>query len=116
MTDTQQGRGTGIKLAVQVSPDPTPEELQLVRQMGVEYVTLWSWGDKCESDYYLSRRRLIEEAGLKLKFWGAPYGTSENSICVYKGTVEDYKLAFQQAPFTDSRTIMVRARSSTSHD
>jgi hypothetical protein len=50
----------------------------------------------------------VEEAGMKLKFWGAPYGTSENAICVYKGNVDDYnKLAFMQAPYTASRTIMV---------
>ena len=53
-------------------------------------------------------KKKAEEAGLKLKFWGAPYGTSENAICVFKGTVEDYnKLAFLQAPYTASRTIMV---------
>ncbi len=53
-------------------------------------------------------KKTAEEAGLKLKFWGAPYGTSENAICVFKGKVEDYnKLAFMQAPYTASRTIMV---------
>lgn len=52
----------------------------------------------------------VEETGLKLKFWGAPYGTSENAICVYKGTVEKYnELVMKQSPYTDTRTIMVLA-------
>ncbi len=50
----------------------------------------------------------VEEAGVKIKFWGSPYGVSESAICVYKGSIEDYsKLAPMDAPFTDSRTHMV---------
>ena len=52
----------------------------------------------------------VEEAGLKVLFWGAPYGVSENAICVMKGTVENYtKLAILQAPYSASRTNMVLA-------
>jgi len=52
--------------------------------------------------------KTAEENGLKVKFWGAPYGVSENAICVMKGTVENYtKLAALNAPYTASRTNMV---------
>lgn len=50
----------------------------------------------------------IEEAGLKMVFWGVPYGVSENAIVVTKGAVEDYlKLAPLTSPYTASRTNMV---------
>ncbi len=50
----------------------------------------------------------VEEAGLKVVFWGAPYGVSENAICVVKGTVENYtKLTTLQAPYSASRTNMI---------
>jgi len=52
--------------------------------------------------------KTVEENGLKVKFWGSPYGVSENAICVMKGAVEDYiKLAALNAPYTASRTNMV---------
>lgn len=50
----------------------------------------------------------VEEAGLKVVFWGVPYGVSENAIVVTKGTVENYvKLAPLDSPYTASRTNMV---------
>ena len=52
--------------------------------------------------------KTIEEAGLKVVFWGVPYGVSENAIVVTKGAVEDYlKLAPLKTPYTASRTNMV---------
>ena len=79
------------------------------------YVTYGSWrqelmdagGDaiqKAMEDW----AKKIEEAGLKLVFWGVPYGVSENAIVVTKGAVDDYvKLAPQNPPYTASRTNMV---------
>ena len=77
------------------------------------FVTFGSWRPELFGDDGIPKameewKKKVEESGLKLKFWGAPYGTSEDSICVFKGTVEDYnKLVFLQPPYTDSRTIMV---------
>jgi len=52
--------------------------------------------------------KTVEENGLKIIFWGSPYGVSENAICVMKGTVENYtKLAVLNAPYSASRTNMV---------
>lgn len=52
--------------------------------------------------------KTAEENGLKVIFWGSPYGVSEDAICVMKGTVENYiKLAPLDAPYTASRTNMV---------
>jgi len=52
--------------------------------------------------------KTAEENGLKVQFWGAPFGVSENAICVMKGTVENYtKLAALNASYAASRTNMV---------
>jgi mannonate dehydratase len=56
----------GIKVAVQASPEPSAEELQLIRQMGVEWVVLWTDATKASYEYYASRRKLFEEYGLKV--------------------------------------------------
>lgn len=45
----------GIKVAAQMSPEPSAEDLQFVRQMGVEYVVLWTDGKKAGYDYYRCR-------------------------------------------------------------
>ena len=50
----------------------------------------------------------VEEAGLKIVFWGSPYGVSEDAIFVLEGTVEDFlKLVGTDKPYTDERTHMV---------
>ncbi len=60
----------GIKIAAQVSAEPTTEELRFVRQMGVDWVVLWTSGDKASYEYYASRRQLFAEAGLKVYGFG----------------------------------------------
>ena len=60
----------GIKITAQMSPEPSEEDLQFVRQIGVEYVVLWTSGDKANYDYFASRRELFENAGLKIYGFG----------------------------------------------
>src|SRR5205807_6633724 len=60
----------GIKVAAQMSPEPAEEDLQFVRQMGVEYVVLWTDGEHANYDYFMSRRELFENAGLKIYGFG----------------------------------------------
>lgn len=60
----------GIKIAAQMTPDPTEEDLSFVKQMGVDYVVLWTDASKSSYDYYASRRRLFENAGIKVYGFG----------------------------------------------
>ncbi len=60
----------GIKIAAQISPEPSEEDLQFVRQMGVEYVVMWTHGESANYDYFASRRELFEDAGLKIYGFG----------------------------------------------
>ena len=60
----------GIKVAAQMSPEPSEGDLQLARQMGVEYVVLWTDGAHANYDYFMSRREIFENAGLKIYGFG----------------------------------------------
>lgn len=60
----------GLKIAAQVSPEPSEEELQFIKQIGVDYVVLWTDASKSSYDYYASRRRLFEDHGLKVYGFG----------------------------------------------
>ena len=52
-----------------------------------------------------------EKLGLKMLFWGHPFGVSESIVCVFeseKGLDTFFKfLMTVELPFTDSRTNMV---------
>ena len=60
----------GIKVTAQMSPEPTEEDLQFTRQMGVEYVVLWTDGEHANYDYFMSQREIFENAGLKIYGFG----------------------------------------------
>jgi len=63
-----------MKIAAQITPEPTQEDLDFIRQMGIEYVVLWTNGDKASYQYYASRKELFEAAGLKV------YGFGNSSV------------------------------------
>ena len=56
----------GIKLAVQLGSDPTDEDLQFVRQLGVEYVTIWVRAKDATVENFVRLRKKVEGAGLKI--------------------------------------------------
>lgn len=60
----------GTHLALQMSPEPSAEDLQFCRQLGVEYAVLWTDGASAGYDYYRSRRELFEQAGIKIYGFG----------------------------------------------
>jgi len=50
----------------------------------------------------------VEEAGCKVVLWGAALGVPENSLCVIKGTPENWmKIPVMEAPYTNTRTNVV---------
>ena len=56
----------GIKIAVQLGPDPTDEDLQFVKQLGAEYVTIWVHADEATYENFVRLREKVEGAGLKV--------------------------------------------------
>lgn len=71
----------GIKIAAQVSPEPSEEDLVFIRQMGLEYVVLWISADQASYEYYASRRQLFKEAGLKVLL--TKEGVGEVGTCLF---------------------------------
>ena len=54
----------GVKLSVQVPTDPSDEDLQFVRQLGVEYVNIPTGGERSTYENFLRLRTRVEAAGL----------------------------------------------------
>jgi hypothetical protein len=46
----------------------------------------------------------VEDAGCKIKLWGAALGVPEDALCVIKGSVENWmKIPVTEAPYTNKR-------------
>ena len=85
----------GIKIAMQADPDPTAEHLQFIQQMGIEYVVLWTGGDKASYEYYASRRQLYEQSGIKVYGFGSRAVHNQDAIVLNlpgrEAKIEEYK-------------------------
>ena len=57
---------SGIKLAAQLGSNPTEEDIQLVRQLGIEYVTMGSAGETATYENFVRMKQMVESAGLKV--------------------------------------------------
>lgn len=64
----------GLKVAAQMSPEPSDEEMAFVRQMGVEYAVTWIDSAKASPEYYRSRREHFAQGGIQL------YGLGNSSV------------------------------------
>ena len=64
----------GLKVAAQMSPEPSDEEMAFVRQMGVEYAVTWIDSAKASPEYYRSRREHFARGGIQL------YGLGNGSV------------------------------------
>ena len=60
----------GIKIAAQMSPEPAPQDVQLIRQMGVEHVVLWTDASKSSPEYYVERKAFYADHGLNVYGFG----------------------------------------------
>jgi mannonate dehydratase len=70
MNDVYPDFPRGMKIALQSSPEPGEDDLKFIKQMGIDYVVLWTGGDKASYEYYASRRKLFEAAGLRVYGFG----------------------------------------------
>jgi mannonate dehydratase len=85
----------GIKVAIQASPEPSDEELALIRQMGVEWVVLWTNAAKASADYFASRRELFESHGIRVYGFGNRDVHNQDAIVLglegRRAKIEQYK-------------------------
>jgi mannonate dehydratase len=56
----------GIKISLQISGDATAEDLQFAQQLGVEYVSIPSGGDRATLENFTLLKQRVEAAGLKV--------------------------------------------------
>ena len=84
----------GLKVAAQMSPEPTEEDIRFVQQMGVEYAVLWTNG-KASYDYFMTRREIFENAGIKIYGFGNSRVHNQDAIVLNlpqrDEKIEEYK-------------------------
>jgi mannonate dehydratase len=56
----------GIKISVQVGSDPNDEDLQFVKQLGAQYVSIWVRADGATYENFMRLRSKVEAADLKV--------------------------------------------------
>ncbi len=61
----------GVKIAVQLGSDPSDEDLQFVKQLGAQYVTIWVRANEATYENFVRLREKVEGAGLKV--WNIGY-------------------------------------------
>ena len=76
MDKTGKKNTSGIKLALQISSDSSDEDLTFTRQLGVEYVVIWTHRDKATYEYFKKLREKVE--GAELKIWNIGNGDVHN--------------------------------------
>src|SRR4029453_11280046 len=71
------------------------EDLKLIRQMGAEWVVLWTNASKASYEYYASRRKLFEDHGIRVYGFGNADVRNQDAIVLNlenrKAKVEEYK-------------------------
>lgn len=57
---------SGIKLSLQIPTDPSPEDLQFVQQLGIEWVNIPTGGPRATYETFAELKRRVEAAGLRV--------------------------------------------------
>ena len=60
----------GVKIALQISPDPTEDDLTFARNLGIDHVVLWTNAEKSSAEYYASRKALFAQHGINVYGFG----------------------------------------------
>src|SRR5262245_19429089 len=56
----------GIKVSLQIPTDPSDEDLQFAKQLGIEYVNIPTGGDKATLENFIRLKQKVDGAGLKV--------------------------------------------------
>ena len=85
----------GMKIAAQINPEASAEELQWLRQMGLEYVVLWTNAEKASAAYYADRKAYFQNHGLKVYGFGNSDVHNQDAIVLNlenrDAKIEEYK-------------------------
>ncbi len=95
MSTYHKGFPTEMKIAAQANPEPTEEDIQFIQQMGIDTVVLWTGGEKASFEYYESRRKLYEAAGITVFGFGDSAVHNQDAIVLNlpnrDAKIEEYK-------------------------
>jgi mannonate dehydratase len=85
----------GVKIAGQISPEPSETDLAFYRQMGVEHAVLWTDATKSSAAYYASRKKLFADNGIAVYGFGNSDVHNQPAIVLrlenFDAKVEQYK-------------------------
>jgi mannonate dehydratase len=70
----------GIKIAAQITPEPTETELNFLRQMGIGHVVLWTDASKSSGEYYADRKAFYAAHGIDVYGFGNADVHNQESI------------------------------------
>ena len=85
-----QQRDYGLKLSLNISADPSPDELLFARQLGVEAAYIWVRPNQRDVEYLTTLRHKVEDAGLELYMVGSfDLGKSDKIHLALPGRDED---------------------------
>ena len=85
-----------IKIAAQVSPNPSEEDIAFIKEMGLDYVTLFAGKEEANYDFFMKQREIFETNDLKIYGFGNSNIHNHDSIVLNlndrEKVIEDYKL------------------------
>ena len=89
----------GFKITAQISPEASESDRKWLRQMGVEWVVLWTDATKSSPEYYSERKAAFEATGLNVYGFGNSDVHNQDAIVLAlpnrDDKVEEYKRHLQ---------------------
>jgi mannonate dehydratase len=84
-----------IKIAAQVSPNPSEEDIAFIKELGLEYVTLFAGKNEANYNFFMKQREIFETNDLKIYGFGNSNIHNHASLVLNlndrEKVIEDYK-------------------------
>ena len=84
-----------IKIAAQVSPNPSEEDIAFIKELGLDYVTLFAGRGEASYDFFMKQREIFEPHDLKIYGFGNSSIHNHDSLVLNLNdrdqVIEDYK-------------------------
>ena len=86
---------SGIKIAAQVTPNPSKEDIAFIKELGLDYVTLFAGRGEASYDFFMKQREIFEPHDLKIYGFGNSSIHNHDSLVLNLNdrdqVIEDYK-------------------------
>ena len=84
-----------IKIAAQVRPNPSDEDIAFIKELGLDYVTLFAGKGEANYDFFMKQREIFESNDLKIYGFGNSNIHNNASLVLNLNdrdkVIEDYK-------------------------